>query len=296
MSTESKYKESYELTKKYGTSYFYSALLLNKKSRQHIYALYSLCRHADDMVDVINGEPGMSETALADLEKFHVDIKTAIENGIDSNNLVGAVSQTWNELELPIEYLERFFQSMEMDCSVSSYDTFDDLLVYMDGSAAVIGEMVLPILQPDKSLHIKYIENARALGNAFQLTNFLRDIGEDLQRGRIYVPLKDFAEFGIDPNNIVYDEAFVRLMKFEENRNRELYSQAYPGVVALNGRNGACARTAYRLYGGILDEIRRNGYNTLAMRARLSGSKKIRTCFREFLRFNSQSMSRDRFF
>ena len=271
------YSECYQLTKKYGTSYFYSALLLNRSERKHIYALYSLCHYADDLVDVDDGKPGTTLNAKSDLLTFKNDVFSAIENGSDDSNLLGAISKTWNQLSLPIEYLERFFRSMEMDLAVTSYETFDDLLIYMEGSAAVIGEMVLPVIEPDYKKHDEIRESARALGNAFQLTSLLRVVGEDALRGRTYIPLKDFSDFGLDPNNFEIGRAFRDLMKFEIDRNREFYRQAYPGVIALKGRRGACVRTAYRLYGGILDEIESNGFDTLSNRVRLSGRKKLST-------------------
>ncbi len=292
MSPSKKYQRSYKLTKKYGTSYFYSALLLNQQNRRHIYALYALCRYADDLVDVVDGTPGTSESAQKDLEQFKEDVYEAIDVGNESDNLLGAISTTWNVLELPKSYLDRFFGAMEMDLTVTSYDTFEDLLGYMDGSAAVIGEMVLPVLEPNKNKQNDLIQSARSLGNAFQLTNFLRDVGEDLQRGRCYIPQKDLAEFGVDPTQMIYNKQFVELLKFEIHRNREIYNQAYSGVIALKGRSGACVRSAYRLYGGILGAIESSEHNSLENRARLSSKSKFSTAIRELLRLRPYTLEK----
>lgn len=289
------YHDSYKLTKKFGTSYFYATLLLSKENRRHIYALYSLCRFADDLVDISGDQPGMNSSALDDLMQFYDDVCRAIDDGYAENDLLGAIARTWNELHLDREYLERFFRSMRMDCEISTYDTFDDLLVYMDGSAAVIGEMVLPVIERNSSRHSELRETARTLGNAFQLTNFLRDVGEDVCRNRLYIPLKDCSEFGVDPENLVYNESFIEMMKFQDARNRQLYSDAYEGVVALSGRSGACVRTAYRLYGGILDAIEVNKYDVLSQRARLSKGKKIGTCIRELGRVRAKTLSATKF-
>ena len=284
MTSSQIYQRSYELTKKYGTSYFYSALLLNKKSRRHIYALYALCRYADDLVDVVDGSPGTSDTAKQDLDRFKIDVYRSIDIGSEDDDLLGAIATTWNQLNLPISYLDRFFNAMEMDLTISTYDTFEELLCYMDGSAAVIGEMVLPVLEDDPSKHEGLLENARSLGNAFQLTNFLRDVGEDWQRGRCYIPQKDLVEYGVDPSNLVFNDQFIELMKFEIERNYELYEKAFPGVIALKGRSGACVRTAYKLYGGILGEIEKNGFDSLNKRARLSTNSKYGTALKELCR------------
>lgn len=289
MFREKQYMQSYKLTKKFGTSYFYSALLLSKSERKHIYALYSLCRYADDLVDVVDGTPGTDKNAKRNLSKFRKDVMDSIVEHYEGDDLLGAISKTWNDLQLPIEFLERFFNSMEMDLKIAQYDSFEDLLIYMDGSAAVIGEMVLPVIEPDITNHDAVRDCARALGNAFQLTNFLRDVGEDQLRGRIYIPQKDLAEFGVDAERFELNDSFIDLMKFEISRNRKLYEQAYEGVVSLRGRRGACVRAAFRLYGGILKEIELNGYDVFSKRARMSTTRKIFITVRELFRLSPQS-------
>ncbi|HMS25244.1 MAG TPA: phytoene/squalene synthase family protein [Acidimicrobiia bacterium] len=295
MKSRNIYRESYKITKRYGTSYFIANLLLQKKDRKHVYALYSLCRFADDLVDVDEGEPGQSKQAMKNLQKFKEDVFRAIETQAAETPMLKAITQTWNELCLPKEFLERFFRSMEMDLTVSRYDTFDDLLVYMDGSAAVIGEMVLPILEKDRTKHEFLRPYARALGNAFQFTNFIRDVKEDLERDRVYLPEKDFREHGIDPNDFLYDERFAHLVAFEIERARGLYFEAFPGVVTLRGRPGACVRTAYRLYGGINNAVLAQECDVLTSRARISTVRKNVIAAREFIRRQPQSMSRDCF-
>ena len=122
-----------------------------------------------------------------------------------------------------MENVDRFFGAMAQDLTQSSYETWDDLVAYMEGSAAVIGEMMLPVLKP---LSRSAFEPARSLGFAFQLTNFLRDIGEDLDRGRVYVPQEDLRRFGADPWSRAVTPEWRELMRFEIARNRELYAQA----------------------------------------------------------------------
>ena len=131
---------------------------------------------------------------------------------------------------MPQEYFERFFGAMHGDPTRSRYQTWPDLVDYMEGSAAVIGEMMVPVLGarvPDA------VEPARALGFAFQLTNFLRDVGEDLDRNRVYLPQDDLARFGADPWRRTVDDAWRELMRFEIERNRELYRQADAGIAMM---------------------------------------------------------------
>jgi phytoene synthase len=161
---------------------------------------------------------------------------------------------------------------MTMDLTVESYETWDDLLVYMDGSAAVIGEMMLPILEPAD--YDAALPHARDLGNAFQLTNFLRDIDEDLDRHRQYVPLEDSRRFGVDLSERRVTPAFVELMRFEIDRCRELYRSAEIGIAMLPDRSAKCVRAAHTLYGRILDKIEEQDYDVFAGRASVSTPEK----------------------
>jgi phytoene synthase len=157
---------------------------------------------------------------------------------------------------------------MEMDLTVTTYDSYDDLLVYMDGSAAAIGTMMLPILGARDRAAAR--EPARELGRALQLTNFIRDVLGDLVRGRIYLPLKDLAEFGLTPEDLyegVASREFRELIAFEVGRARRHYERAAEGIPMLPPRSQACIRAAFRLYWGILDEVERADHDVFARRA-----------------------------
>ena len=136
----------------------------------------------------------------------------------------------------------------------------------MDGSAAVIGEMMLPILEPRTDAATG---PARDLGLAFQLTNFLRDVGEDLDRGRVYLPAEDVQRFGADPRRRRADEPWRRLMRFEIERARRLYASADEGIALLPPASARCVRAARILYAEILDEIEAAGYDVFSARARV---------------------------
>ena len=155
---------------------------------------------------------------------------------------------------------------MRQDIDTTRYATFDDLEAYMWGSAAVIGLMMLPLLGPlDPSAR----EHAVALGEAFQLANFIRDVGEDLQRGRIYLPTEDLDRFGVAADDLaggVVTQAIRQLLRFEIDRTRELFAFAEQGVALVRPESRPCLRTAIRLYGGILDEVERADYQVLTQR------------------------------
>jgi phytoene synthase len=146
----------------------------------------------------------------------------------------------------------------------------------MAGSAAAIGTMMLPILG---AADVELARGpARELGLAFQLTNFIRDVGEDLDRGRIYLPLKDLAEFGVTPADLrarVPTGPVRELIAYEVQRARRHYAAAAPGIGMLAAGSRACIRTAYRMYGGILDEVVAAGYDVFARRATVANRRKL---------------------
>jgi phytoene synthase len=170
------------------------------------------------------------------------------------------------------DLFRRFVRSMEMDLHVDRYDTWQDLCVYMDGSACVIGEMMLPILEP---LDDAAVPHARDLGLAFQLTNFLRDVGEDLDRGRIYLPQEDLERFGVDAADRTVTPGWRELMRFEIDRARQLYRSADLGIAALPDRSARSIRAARVLYSEILDRIERNDYDVFSARARVPLARKL---------------------
>ena len=172
---------------------------------------------------------------------------------------------------------QRFLRSMEMDLTVDRYETFDDLLVYMDGSAAVIGEMMVPILEP---LQPEAFQHARELGNAFQLSNFWRDVNEDLDRGRVYIPQEDLRKFGADPWLRKVTPEWRELMAFEIARTREIYASADLGIPMLPPASARCIRGARALYSGILTEIEKAGYDVFTSRVRVPTWKKLAVAFR----------------
>jgi 15-cis-phytoene synthase len=178
---------------------------------------------------------------------------------------------TVRAFDIDPDLFRRFLRSMTMDLDTAAYETYEDLQRYMDGSAAVIGEMMLPILEP---LDPRALGPARALGDAFQLTNFLRDVGEDLDRGRVYLPQEDLRKFDADPWRREVDAAWVDLMRFEIDRTRALYVEADRGLPMLPASSARCIRAARVLYSGILDRIEGNGYDVFSMRARVPAPRK----------------------
>jgi 15-cis-phytoene synthase len=259
------------LNKRHGKTYYWATLLLPRAKRHHVHALYGLCRYADDIVDDLGDTPVSVRTR--ELARLRRDLSDGLDAGHSDHPVLEAVVATAQQLELPNEYFDRFFRSMEQDLTTDSYETFDDLYGYMDGSAAVIGEMMIPVLAPEPGAR----EFARNLGIAFQLTNFLRDIGEDLRRERIYIPREDLRRYGVDPTERTVTEGWRALMRFEIERTREFYRSADKGVAMLSGRSARCVSAARVLYSRILEEIEDNDYDVFSRRAGLSTRAKALT-------------------
>lgn len=273
---EQSYARCKQLNRRYGTTYYWSTHLLPVVKRHHVHALYGFCRYADDIVDDLGSTATTVErqTALTDFgDRFFVDL----ERGNSDDPVLKAVVHTVKAFDIDPDCFRRFLRSMAMDFTVETYETFDDLLDYMDGSAAVIGEMMVPILEP---LQPEAFEHARELGNAFQLSNFWRDVNEDLDRGRVYIPQEDLRKFGADPWLRTITPEWRELMAFEIARTREIYASADLGIPMLPPASARCIRGARALYSGILTEIEKAGYDVFTARVRVPTWKKLAVAFR----------------
>jgi phytoene synthase len=276
---EASYAECRRLNKRYGTSYYWSTMVLPTVKRHHVHALYAFCRYADDIVDDLG--PAPVATRAAALGAFGDRFFSDLDRGSSDDLVLRAVVHTVRAFDIDPQSFRRFLCSMEMDLTIESYATFEDLRTYMDGSAAVIGEMMLPILEPVDP--VAAVAPARALGEAFQLTNFLRDIDEDLDRHRQYVPQEDLRRFAVDLTERRCTPEFVDLMRFEIDRCRTLYRHAAEGIAMLPPRSARCVAAAHDLYGRILDRIESAGYDVFDHRARVPTPVKLAVAARHLV-------------
>jgi phytoene synthase len=312
------YRRCAKITWSYGTTYFWGAALLPKAQRKHVYAVYALCRLADDIVDLPNEpesgvwtssadtfeaspahiandsiplepDPTLPEPALTEpvedrdatvsgrLKEFADQFRSSLAAGGATDPVMAAVVHTVITRGIDPECFERFFDAMAMDLTRTTYQTWEDLRDYMEGSAAVIGEMMLPVLEPNSEAAKP---PARSLGLAFQLTNFLRDIDEDLDRGRVYLPQDDLRLFDVNLERREVTPQWRAFMAYEIERNRALYSFADTGIALLPPRSARCVGTARVLYSQILDQIERKGYDVFSGRARVPTWRKAATAAR----------------
>jgi phytoene synthase len=267
------YARAREINRRHGRSYYLATRLLAPQKRPHVHALYGFTRWADDIVD---GPYPERERRLKEWGE-------ALRAGVTADPLLRAVLHTIDTYGLDADDFERFLESMAMDLTVTSYPTYDDLLEYMEGSAAVIGTLMLPILGAVPGADPVVVRHgARELGLAFQLTNMIRDVAEDLARGRIYLPEADLDRFGVtraqleaDARQATTSPPVRALLKFESGRALGHYRAALPGLALLEPRSRLCIRAAFLLYGGILDEVGRAGHDVLRERARVPRHRRL---------------------
>lgn len=272
------YDRCRRLHQRHGRTYYLATRLLPAWKRRHVHALYGFTRYADDLVDDLGDVPVAERTRR--LRSWSERFQAGLRGERVDDPLLPAVLHTIAVFAMRRGDFEVFLHSMAMDLTVTRYPEYDDLLSYMEGSAAAIGTMMLPILQPDDPVAAH--EPARQLGLAFQLTNFVRDVAEDLARGRVYLPQADLARFGVTGADLAAAAAAGRaspairaLIEFEVGRAWAHYSLAAPGIPMLPPGSQACVRTAYHLYSGILREVEAAGYDVFAGRARVSRRQRL---------------------
>lgn len=249
----------------HGKTYYLATLLLPADRRPFIHALYGLARYADDIVDSLTDQPvKQRRQALADLAGT---VEADFARGHSDHPIAAAAVDTATRFGIPWLHFQAFFDSMAMDLEVTRYQTYDDLLCYTYGSAAVIGLQMVPILGGTQT---PAFTHAAELGTAFQLANFIRDMGEDTERGRIYLPLDELERFGVRESDVLDHRLTPDLraaLRFQINRVRELQACAAKGLPYLDPAAQPCIRTASTLYCGIVDEVERNGYDVFTKRA-----------------------------
>jgi phytoene synthase len=258
------YRRCRAINSRHGRTYYLATLLLPPAKRPYVHALYGFARHADDMVD----ELGHGSEQFSNWSQ---DFLSELDWGATSDPVNRAVLDTVARWQIPHSYFAEFLEAMQLDLTVSGYATYDDLARYMWGSAAVIGLQMLPILgRADSSVPWDRLEmRAIDLGYAFQLTNFIRDVAEDLRRGRVYLPQESLDQFGVDRDRLRrgrVDEPIRNLLAWEIERARALYRSAEPGIDLVHPTSRDCLRAALKLYAGILDEIEDADYDIFSGR------------------------------
>lgn len=267
------YAAARDICRHHAKSFFFASRFLPRDKRLHAFAVYAFCRLLDDAVDEADS-PESQQAGLSRFEKLLADCY-AREGPFDEPSLT-AFAATIRSCSIPKHYFDDLVEGCRMDLTPARYETWRELEKYCYHVAGVVGLIMCRVfdLRDDSVL-----DRAVMMGNAMQLTNILRDVGEDFSRGRIYLPREDLSRFGVDETIIASRQispGFVDLMQFEVARARQLYADASQGLVALppdGSRQTACVMAV--VYAGILGAIERNRFDTLKKRARLSTTQKL---------------------
>ena len=276
------YQECKRLNSLHGKTYYLATLLLPKNKRPYVHALYGFARYADEIVDDLASTLSPQEKADA-LRSWSTGVLEDLKKGTSTDHIGRALVDTARKFDIPHQHFVDFLHSMEMDLTVTEYQDYDALLEYVYGSAAVIGLEMVPVLGYSDQ---RAFEAAKKLGIAFQLANFIRDVSEDLDRGRVYLPLDELARFGVNRAMLerrVLTPEIVEALKFQIARVRSLQDEADVGIAYLDKTSRPCIRAASELYCGIVDEVEAIGYDVLNKRAKTSTGRRARVAGAAYL-------------
>ena len=253
-----------------GSSFHYSFRLLDPPRRAAITALYAFCREVDDIVDEVSD----ASVARVKLAWWRTEIDR-VYTGTPSHPVALALVPVVRRHRLPQGHLQTVLDGMQMDLDQVRYTDFAALELYCERVAGVVGLMSAEIFGYTDAATRDY---ARDLGIAFQLTNIVRDVGEDARRGRIYLPQEDLARFGVPPSDILQrrrSPAFDALMTFEVDRARAWYERALAKLPQRDRRAQRAGLAMAAIYRTLLDEIARDGYRVLDRRVALTPLRKL---------------------
>ncbi|HEB87642.1 MAG TPA: squalene synthase HpnD [Gammaproteobacteria bacterium] len=262
-----------------GSSFYYSFMALAANQRRAIIALYAFCREVDDVVD----NPGEIQIKQIKLQWWRTEIDQLFA-GQAQHPVTRALTPVLEQFDLPEEYFLEIIDGMEMDLQQQRYENFKSLSLYCYRVAGVVGLMAAEIFGYEDRRTLKY---ARDLGMAFQLTNILRDVHEDAQLGRIYLPAEDLQRFSVSEKDIFAGQAspnFQQLMQFECDRAKQYYHSAFEYLPEQDRFNQRCGLIMAAIYRAVLDKMEKNHFPVLTGRVRLSNAHKLWLALATWLR------------
>lgn len=283
VSLEESYEQCRQITQEYAKTFYLGTLLMPEEKRRAIWAIYVWCRRTDELVD----GPRADLTTDATLDDWEQNLES-IFAGHPIDHADVALVDTLGRFSLDIQPFRDMIEGQRMDLYRNRYETFEELKLYCYRVAGTVGLMSAAVMGVDSARQtapwvkpgelVDPTDEAIALGIANQLTNILRDVGEDARRGRIYLPLEDLALFNYSEDDLfagVVDERWRSLMKFQIQRARKYFIQAERGISLLSRDARFPVWAALMLYRQILDAIERNHYDVFTKRAYVSGPRKL---------------------
>lgn len=273
------YAHCRSITKKYAKTFYMATRFLPNKKQRSIFAIYSLCRYVDDLVDeaedLIREEKMTRSEIEVQLDSWKEKLRATYDGKRFDNPILLALSDVLRQYEIPIELPFELMEGVAMDLTKDRFQNFDELYEYSYKVASVVGLMTSEVFGYSDKKALPY---AVDLGIAMQLTNILRDVGEDAQRGRIYLPQNEMRQFNITDQDILtgeMNEEMVRFLKFQIDRARSYYKRANLGIQMLERDSRLPVFLASNNYGRILDKIEENGYDVFSQRAYLNSIEKL---------------------
>ncbi len=267
---ESAYEACRTITRREAKNFYYAFLTLPAAKRRAIYAAYAFCRHCDDSVD----EETSTDAKLKALTELQANLNSIYSGGATSPVYV-ALADVAKNYDIPQDYFQEVILGVESDLVKDRFQNFEELREYCYRVASVVGLICLQIFGYEDDDAKEY---AVDLGLAMQLTNIIRDVREDLDMGRVYLPQDELARFGYseeDLRNGVRNEAFLELMRFQSQRAREYFDRGFKLLPYLSRRSRACPAVLGALYSKVLDRIEASDYDVLESRVSLSKAEKI---------------------
>ena len=261
-----------------GSSFYYSFLFLPPEKRRAITALYAFCREVDDIVDEIH-EHDVARTKLA----WWSNEISELFNGSPQHPVTRALAPAVRTYDLPESRFQEVIAGMEMDLSRTRYDSFQDLTLYCHRVAGVVGLLAAEIFGRTQNVTLDYAEN---LGTAFQLTNIIRDVGEDARRGRVYIPLDELQRFGVEAGDILRGRAsdrFNDLIGYQIARARDFYARAFAALPDADRRAQRPGLVMAAIYQALLNDIEKRRTNVLTTRASMTPIRKLWIAWRTWL-------------
>ena len=280
------YRASFEharaLTEIHAKSFYASARLLPAERRWATYALYGFCRYADNLIDIPRNRS--QRELIEEAGELARELRRAYTKGESEHPIVKPFVATALQFDIPLDYPLDLIEGVKMDLSVNRYQTFDDLYVFAYRVAGVVGLMMTHIMGYSSELAFPYAEK---LGIAMQLTNILRDVQEDKEMNRIYLPQEEMEAYGVTEADIMAErdsDGLRQLIKAQVDRAHDIYVDAHPGIGMLASESQFAIYAASKLYRGILHKIEAREYNPFQGRVFVPGRNKLSVLVKELVR------------
>jgi phytoene synthase len=264
------YAHCAQVAKTEARNFYYSFVVLPPEKKAAMCAIYAFMRYSDDLSDDEALHNGRGER----LERWRSALDLALSGEYGDSRILPAFHDTVKRYGIPHHLFHELIDGASMDLTLTRYESFDELYRYCYRVASVVGLVCIHVWGFSGDPY----PPAEACGLAFQLTNILRDVKEDAERGRIYLPLEDLGRFGVTEQELLSGEpgsGFRSLMQFEAGRARSYYQQALPLIPMLSHEGRATFVIMYRIYRGLLEQIERSNYDVFRTRAQLSSTRKL---------------------